>query len=227
MEERLLKKADIVFATSQYLYKEKINYNKNTFYMPHGVDVELFRKALSTDTPVAEVLKNLRKPIIGFFGLVCSEWLDFELLKFMSEAHPEWSIVLIGKVADDVPNVDNWKNIIFLGPRNYTDLPSFCKAFDVAIIPFKITELVKNVNPLKLKEYLAAGNPVVSTRLPELEKYSGIISITNDYGDFVKFIEEIIKNDDYQSRIKRSELVKDDSWEGKFNQISEIILNNK
>ena len=58
-------------------------------------------------------------------------------------------------------------NVHFLGRKPYAALPGYCKAFDVALLPFIKNELTENANPLKLREYLAAGLPVVSTDIPE------------------------------------------------------------
>lgn len=225
MEKTLLKQADLIFATSRLLYEDKKRFNKNTYYLPHGVDADLFNKALHEETPIPEDMKNIPKPVIGFFGLICSEWVDMELLTFIAAAHPEWSVVLIGRISNDVdiPALKKWKNIHLLGPRQYENLPGYCKAFDAAVIPFKLTELGKNVNPLKLREYLAAGVPVVSTPLPELDAYSKVIGLADNHAGFTALLESAVKENDIRSRIKRGESVKGESWDAKFETISEII----
>jgi glycosyltransferase involved in cell wall biosynthesis len=165
----------------------------------------------------------LGKPVIGFFGLVSGDWIDFALLDYMAARHPEWSIVLIGKYADEAPALLRRKNIHLLGPRPYELLPACCKAFDVAIIPFVLSELTRNSNPLKLKEYLAAGVPVVSTKLPEVEHYRGTVGIGEDHRRFVAAVEEALKKERPAMRAARSAAVKQDSWEARFGAISGLV----
>jgi len=222
MEKKLIQKSDIVFATAQRLFDNKSRYNKNTFLMPHGVDVDHFSKALNDDTKIPDDIKDISKPVVGFFGLI-EEWFDQELIKKIAEAKPEWSVVLIGKINIDVTNMKAFKNIHFLGQRDYKNLPEYSKAFDVAIIPFVINELTKNVNPIKLREYLAAGVPVVSTKLPEVEKYSEYAFIADNHDEFIAFLEKAIKNDSKQMKQNRRDFIKNESWRGKIEEISRII----
>lgn len=223
METRLLRKATYVFVTSKQLYERKKKNNSKTFYMPHGVDAELFKKALDLSTDIPSDITKVKKPVIGFFGHVSKDWVDFEIMTFMAQMHPEWSIVLIGKIAEDIPNVSEYNNILLLGSRDYTRLPNYSKAFDVAIIPFVNSELTRNSNPLKLKEYLAAGRSVVSTPIPEVVEFSNIIKIAAGKEAFVLAVEECLRSDSDEQRLKRSKLMNQETWDQRFNIFVEII----
>jgi len=225
MEKELIAKSDIVFATSQRLFKNKRRYNEKTFLMPHGVDVGHFSKALLPETKIPDEMADLSRPIVGFFGLI-EEWLDQELIKKIAEKKPDWSIVLIGKVNVDVSQLREHKNVYLLGPRDYKELPAYSKAFDVAIIPFVINELTINVNPIKLREYLAAGLPVVATKLPECEEYSDYAYIANNHERFISCLEKAIEPESPEKKIKRREFIEKESWKGKVEEISRIILEN-
>ncbi len=85
--------------------------------------------------------------------------------------------MLIGDSAVDLSLYRTVPNMHFLGRRPYADLPAYCKGLDVGLIPFKINDLTRAVNPIKLREYLAAGLPVVSTPLPEVLLYTQVIKI--------------------------------------------------
>lgn len=227
LEKELLRIASVVFITSRRLYDEKKRFNKNTHYMPHGVDAELFSQALLEETVIPIDIGTLQKPVIGFFGLISRDWIDFDLLRYIALARPGWSVALIGRSAQDIPDLSSYKNIIFLGSKDYTALPAYAKAFDAAIIPFVISELTTNANPVKTKEYLAAGKPVVATKIPELEHYRPWVSIADNYEQFVSQIESALKNDCDILKRQRSEAVKDDSWDERFNKISEIIRRSR
>jgi len=231
MEHKLLKKADIVIACSKELSKTREKINPNTYYIPHGVDWDLFRKALDENLQIADDIAPIRKPIIGFYGFVSYDWVDFDLLKKIAMKHTEWSIVLIGKSSVDLRELIMLGNIYYLGVKKFEDLPMYSKAFDVAIIPFNINELTLNSNPLKLLEYLASGKPVVSTRIPEVTKYGNMVKIADTSEEFISAIEQCLKENSTAEMYKRSDSVKTESWDGRMEiisqKLSEYMSNSK
>ena len=130
--------------------------------MRHGVDFEHFRKALDAETN-SRTIAHLPRPIIGFFGLI-ADWVDVDLMAHVAEHFSTGSFVVLGKATTDVSALSEMPNVHLLGRKPYADLPAYCKGFDVAMNPFRINDLTLNANPLKVREYLAAGLPVVSTR---------------------------------------------------------------
>jgi len=211
LDEETSKKADIIFATSQGLLDKKKDLYKSVVYSPHAVDFAHFNKA-GRQGPLPEEIKNIKKPVIGMFGLI-EERLDLELLKYLACLKPEWSILVIGKVMVDIEEFTGLKNVFFIGHRPYEDLPDYARAFDVSIIAFKQDERVKYINPLKLKEYLAMGKPVVSTPMKEAERYSDVIEIARTKEEFLGKIELLLKSDTEQMRQKRIKRVENESWE--------------
>jgi len=222
LERKLLEKVDLCFTSALHLFRDKSLYNPNTHYMPHGVDIAHFSKALKPDTQVAPEIAELPKPVIGFYGLI-EKWIDLDLIEYIAKSHPEWSIAMIGKHVVDISRFDDIKNVHFLGPKPYEILYTYSKGFDVSLIPFAMNKLTLNVNPLKLREYLAAGIPVVSVDLPEVRKYSEVVKIAVDYEDFVRQTEFAVQeNNPYLARY-RSDYMQDESWEGKMKSISEVM----
>jgi len=226
LEDSLLEKANIVFATSEYLcnrLKEK-NRNQNISYSPHAVDYKHFCSARDENLTVAAEVRNLKKPVIGYVGLI-EKWIDLDLIGHIARLRPDWSVVLIGRVAVPANNIDNYANVKILGTKSYEDLPSYMKGFDVCISPFKINELTRSVNPIKIKEYLSTGRPVVATRIPEMEKFKDVVEIADTYDEFVEKIENIHKSDNGENIKKRMEFVKNDDWCSRVEDISKKIVN--
>jgi glycosyltransferase involved in cell wall biosynthesis len=219
MEETLLQKADLVIASAATLQERKRRWNPNTQLVRHGVDYDHFKKALDPQTPLPPELKGLPRPIIGFHGLI-ADWVDLALIRKMAADHPDWSIVLLGQATTDLAPISGLKNIHILGKRPYDALPGYCKGFDVAILPFVINPLTIYANPLKLREYLAAGLPVVATDLPEVRSLGGDIRIGTDPDGFIKQVADIIASGKTGPSPERSQTMEKERWEDKVEELS-------
>lgn len=233
--------ADVVIASSRDLYERCKRYNPNTRLITHGVNYEHFAKAIGQKIETADLRRSTQmgeRPkdlpegkIIGFFGLL-SEWIDQDLIvklaaalrSGVSECPEDASVVLIGEA--DVP-IDRLKaepNVCLLGPKSYAELPFYVAWFDVGIIPFVVNDLTRAVNPIKLREMLAAGCPVISTALPEVAGYVAAVSIARNHEEFVSSVRERIRKP-LTAAEKRtiSERVKGETWETKVGEIVEIV----
>ncbi|HEX8700972.1 MAG TPA: spore coat polysaccharide biosynthesis glycosyltransferase ExoP [Myxococcaceae bacterium] len=218
LEERLLNKADLVITSAERLRENKAKVNPNTVLVRHGTDFQHFVKACDASTEIPEDIANLPKPIIGFFGLV-ADWVDQEAIIATAKAHPEGSVVIIGKVAPDcdASALKAVPNIHMLGRKSYASLPGYCKAFDVALMPFTVNELTLNANPLKVREYLAAGLPVVSTDIPEVRKV-GLCKMATSTEDFVRKVDECLAEGPGPNR-ERAERIFHESWDARVEEI--------
>ena len=222
MERGLMEKADMVVVSSSRLFETKSRYNPNTFLVTHGVDVAHFRSAcLQAIAPPADCA-GLKGPIIGFFGLI-ADWVDLEVVRCLAAARPEWSFLLIGEVQTDISAVRDLPNVHFLGRRGYDSLPAYCKAFDVAVLPFIVNELTVAANPLKLREYLAAGLPVVATPLPEVLKLGALVRTAASPDEFLDQIECLLKEGRRGPDPAVSALMEQESWDQKVEDLSGII----
>ena len=218
LEERLLRKADLCITSAERLRENKAKQNPNTVLVRHGVDFQHFVKACDASTEIPADIANLPKPIIGFFGLM-ADWVDQEAIIATAKAHPEGSVVIIGKVAPDcdVTALKAVPNIHLLGRKSYASLPGYCKAFDVALMPFTVNELTLNANPLKVREYLAAGLPVVSTDIPEVRKV-GLCKMATSTEDFVRKVDECLAEGPGPNR-ERAERIFHESWDARVEEI--------
>jgi len=223
IEEDLFRKSDLVIVSAEKLFESKQHFNENTFVIRHGTDWKHFRKALNDETKIPDEVANLPRPIIGFHGLL-ADWVDFELINKTAEHFKNGSVVLIGKITVDAEKkikiLDGIPNIHFLGRKPYADLPSYCKAFDVALNPFEISELTLAANPLKVREYLAAGLQVVSTDIPEVRILENCL-IGENHQDFIEKIEFVLANP--KSKEEISDGIKLESWEAKIDELREIM----
>jgi len=190
-EARLVRMADVVFTPSQFLAEKCRRLGAvSVHYVPHGVDYAAFARALAKETPVPEDVAGLPRPVVGFYGNLHA-WVDFDLIHALARLRPHWSFVLIGQIYADVSRFNGVANVYFLGRREHAELPAYCKAFDVAMIPYDMRQdRMASVNPVKTKELLAAGVPIVAADVPELRGYGRDVLICHSPAEWLAAIEE-------------------------------------
>ena len=181
--ENMIREADMIVATAQKLVEQTENYvkkysdeKKKVYYLPNAVDDELFDPRKNYEKPNDLILgeKNLL-----YYGSLWGEWFDWEIIKNLAKDKTV-SITLIGdysgikNIVEEMP-----ENVHFLGLKKQTDLPSYLKYVDYAILPFKPGEISDYVSPLKIFEYISMGKTILTTNLPDIQKYPNIYSSNN------------------------------------------------
>ncbi|MEI6149533.1 MAG: glycosyltransferase, partial [bacterium] len=223
MDRRCCVYADLVMASSTDLYERCRPLNPNTVMMAHGVDWEHFREAVSGKR---EEGSGKSAPVVGFFGLL-SEWVDQDLILRLAKEFPQATILLIGKADVEVTRLQGVPNIQLAGPKPFAELPSHIARFTMGIIPFVVNDLTRAVNPIKLREMLAAGCPVVSTALPEVEKYAGIesgvrsaVCVAHDADEFLAGVRACLEHPlSIEERRAVSDSMAGEAWAGKVDAI--------
>jgi glycosyltransferase involved in cell wall biosynthesis len=175
-EERLCRRADAVFVTSPLLLQRLAPLNPHTHFKPNVADTGHFARALDPALPLPDELTAIPEPRLGFIGAISAYKLDLTTLERVALGHPEWSFVLIGPVGEGDPATDvaalaRLANVHLLGPRSYSDLPAYLKGFAVGLLPLRINPYTQAMFPMKFFEYLAAGLPVVATRIHALQAF--------------------------------------------------------
>jgi glycosyltransferase involved in cell wall biosynthesis len=223
MERDLVRRADLVLTSSERLCAERIALNPNTRFVSHGVDVGHFGRALDPRIEAPAELRALPRPVIGFFGLL-ADWVDLDLVRALALARPEWSFVLVGKQATGVGVLRGLPNVHLIGQKPYELLPAYCRGFDVGIIPFRTNELTIRANPLKLREYLAAGLPVVSTPLPEVARYRSLVHLAEGMTGFLDAITTALGERSPALDRARAMAMESESWEARVTEIERHII---
>ncbi|MBI5787573.1 MAG: glycosyltransferase [Candidatus Schekmanbacteria bacterium] len=226
-EELLAKKVNLLFATSTRIAEGKKQFNDNIRLIQHGVDLDIYNK---NTLSLPQDLKNIQRPVIGYIGNI-KYGIDLDLFEYIAQAHPEWSIVLIGPLVlmsdalkkrwENLPH----KNIYLLGYKPIPELPAYIHSLDVALLPYLLIEDVSWCGiPLKLFEYLVMGKPIVSTDFVNFEGIpSQYYEIGKDYRDFVRKIEESLKNNSPEKEQERIAFAQNNSWQKKIEEMFEYI----
>jgi hypothetical protein len=221
MDEALSRTADLVFVTSETMLPRKREFARHVVLSPHGVDVNHFRKATDAGIRLPEEVRSLAGPVIGFFGLI-EAWIDLGLVQTLADRHPEWTFVMIGRVAVASAQVPVRRNILFLGARPYRQLPDYGRRFDVSIIPYRLTQQVHHANPIKLREYLAMEKPIVSVSTPEIEKFGDLVRIATTPDEWERAIEDALANPDGQREAMRA-AADAMTWDARLTRVDRIV----
>ncbi len=225
MERKLIERSDLVIVSAERLLESKQQYNPRTYLITHGVDVLHFREACFANTQVPADCPKTKGPLIGFFGLI-EDWVDIGLIREMAMTRPTWSFVLIGEARADLSPLKDLVNVHLLGRRPYSALPADWKAVDVAILPFVWNELTLAANPLKLREYLAAGLPVVATPLPEVRRLGRLVHLARTSGEYIETIDGLLASGRRGPRLADSLRMDEESWDQKVEQLSAYMENS-
>ena len=220
-ERQIATKSDIIFCTSEAIKKDLLPYNEYCHTITHGVDFHRFNSALESDI-IPDDIKAIGQPIIGFFGGL-DDWVNDGLLYNLAIRYPDANIVLIGRKLRDLSRLERLPNIHFLGFKNPEDLPLYLKQFRVCLIPYVINERLVAVDPIKLREYLAMGKPVVSVDLPEVRKLGDLVYIAENEMDFVAKVGVAMGENSELLINERILEAKRNDWGIKMEDISGII----
>ena len=220
----MLEKADLITVSANKLYKQIPEmYKYKTLIINNGVS-EIFvnlLKSCKIEKQISEI-KNGYQKVVGYYGAI-AKWMDFELLEFLASRLDKYAFVYIGPIFDVQENVNrikkNYKNVFFISQKDYRDLPSYLKGFDVCTIPFLKNEITEAVSPVKLFEYMASKHPIVTVDLQECQNYKSVFT-ANNKEDFLLKIEKALKiqNDiDYLNLIQKETF--ENTWEYRVEQI--------
>lgn len=216
MEQELAVKADIIIAASPEIAKRFPS--EKTFIIPHGADVDLFSRPTE---PATELCTDDPRPVAGFYGAI-DEWLDQDLLAQVISKMPDWRFLFIGSVRVDVSRLTSLENVQFLGQQPHHHLPQYSQHWQASLLPFRDNDQIRSCDPLKLREYLAAGRPIVATPFPAAKRFSRHILFEETAERYADAIRSTL-NDTPDAAMARREAVKDQTWEARAHEVSILI----
>ncbi len=212
LERELLLGADAVLYVSHALMaQESALVGDRAHFLDHGVDLAHFRRRDVAEEP--EDLRRIPRPRVGFFGGIDDYVIDFELLERLAERLPDAQLVLIGDATCSMRRFERFRNVHWLGFRAYEEIPRYGSGFDVAIMPWLRNEWIRSCNPIKLKEYLALGLPIVSTEFPELARYAGLVRSAANADEFVEMVRASLSDGGAGTAASRRASVEPASWD--------------
>ena len=216
-ETRLLKQADLVVTTSAGL-SEIVGQTAKNLLIRNAGEVAYFG-----ETP-ARLAYSSQRPVAGYLGAI-ADWFDIGLVTAAANRFPDWDFVLVGSTDYcDVAGAEKLANVKLIGEVPYDQAAAWVHSFDVAMIPFKLTELTRCTNPVKIYEYLAAGKPVVATALPEVKLMAEVAHVADTHEEFMELLDTAMaeRGDDALAARRRQWAAAHD-WGNRAEQLDEAI----
>lgn len=218
MERLLLQKTDLFVPVSEKLRDMKKTGTATVLYLPHGVDVDHFKKAFRHPA------KSAAPPVVGYFGLI-DDRLDFDLLLELAEKRPSFEWRFLGPLQYCPTELRRMKNCRFLPPVPYGILPETLRDWDVLLLPYKSVPVVEALNPLKLREAIATGKPVVSRDMPWGKPYRDVVSLCSTPEQFLEALDSAVLRGNGVKAKNQWEKVKPESWETRAETLFSAIEN--
>lgn len=214
----LKKHADLViYVNSTLMTKEKANCRKAIF-LDHGVDYEIFAHA-HKEPHVPEEMKRIPHPILGFYGNIDDHTSDISLVEKVADLLSDISIVLIGNSSIDLSALVSRKNVYLLSQKPYEQIAYYAKCFDVCFMPWRHNKWIEACNPIKLKEYLALGKPIVSTPFSELSRYGDLVKVASHAQGFARAVREALEENNSKRVAARRRSVVGCTWDSKASEV--------
>ncbi|MEK6320277.1 MAG: glycosyltransferase [Acidobacteriota bacterium] len=228
MHNDLLARADLVYYSGRKLFEEEcVKYPEiagKARLLEQAADYAHFASATSQEWMQPDDIAGVPHPRLGYFGAIDPWLLDQDLIRHVSRKHPEWHWVLVGLRASPL-DIESLTNVHYLGSKPYSSMPQLAAAFDVCVLPWVTDNAFVNYgSPIKVREYLATGKPVVITPLYEYESLDGILRVSRGYDDFIAKVEDALTNDSEQKREARQQAVKQSTWDARAEQVSDDII---
>lgn len=218
--EEIKRRADLAIYCSKDLMEAEKTQVKASLLVTHGVDFEHFANAGSDKSQFASDLAAIPAPRIGFVGGIDAHTFDPDLLLGLARKLGRLNFVLVG--ASSLPQ--EWcdlANVHMLGRKPYTEVADYMAGCDVLIMPWNDSDWIKACNPIKLKEYLATGRPVVSTDFPALAPFRDLVRTADTVDGFGEQIEAALTAP-YDSEAARAR-VSMETWDAKAAEIADAI----
>jgi glycosyltransferase involved in cell wall biosynthesis len=214
-----LRQADIVFTGGRSLHRGVLAHRPlRTHLFPSGVEPEHYAPARAMRPA------DRARPVAGYVGVV-DERLDLDLVAGLAAALPDWDVDIVGPVVKIDPNsLPQAANLHYRGPQPYGRLPEVMAGFDVALMPFALNDATRSISPTKTLEYLAAGLPVVSTRVPDVvADHEGVVALEDDAAGFARACRSARRHGGLAPAAEVEAVLRRQTWDAIAGRMADIV----
>jgi glycosyltransferase involved in cell wall biosynthesis len=223
-EREVAEQSDLIICSSERLLERARRLYGKGEYVDHGVDFTMFEAAgRSVKRPIE--LEGVKPPLIGFYGNIDGNTVDRQLLELVCRLRPQYTFVLVGDMSSEFEGLKAIPNVVAISRQPYQRVAQFGAVFDVCLMPWLNNEWIEHCNPVKLKEYLALGKPVVSSPFPELQRSGSLCFQASGPEAFAAAIDRALRDDHPTEQEKRKAWASQHTWDEKFESVLNLLRN--
>ncbi|MEC0258401.1 glycosyltransferase family protein [Paenibacillus lautus] len=225
LEVGLMKRADVVFTSSSYLREKMKSIYRFELKDPpnlvnNGISSTLFERGGNGNFGNIGVLKTGGFLNIMYMGTV-GEWIDFDIIINILREKPNVKFTIIGPIDTKVPR---HSRINYVGPVEHNQLPDYALLADALIMPFRLNELVRSVDPVKIYEYIFFQKPVFAINYKEMHKFLPFVTLYSNKEELLQLVEDLQDGKaEVHSKAEIITFLKQNTWDVRCKQIVSIL----
>ncbi len=228
MDADMVARADSLVVVSEHLQSMVRQQGRSASLLTHGVDTDLWRasnRECVSELPqsIRQTFESLAGPRVVFWGVI-DRRMDTPALVQLSRDLISGTIVLIGPQQDPDPQILSLPNVMTLPPQPIQLLPQIAQQADALIMPYADLPVTRAMQPLKLKEYMATGKPVIVNRLPSTLEWSDCLETASSPEEFSQLVRHCLRFGVSPSQQKARSRLARESWSSKARILEQILI---
>jgi len=219
MERALAPNMDRIIAVSEKLVEHVGLLGKSAELLTHGVDTDRW-KVQSKEVP--RELYGLEPPFIVFWGVV-DRRMDTSYVASLASRLEIGTVVMFGPQDDPDPAMLRLPKVIARPSVPFERLPDIAAAASVLVMPYADLPVTRAIQPLKLKEYLASGRPVVVRALPSTFPWQDACDVCDTAESFTEAVIRRISTGVPNEQLLARDRLTSEGWREKATIFSRLL----
>lgn len=223
-EIRLLEMSKYVISSAEYLKHrilKRATVDREVVVVNNAI--ALPDEHLIDDSKMVQIKRELEKFsfVLMYIGTI-SEWFDFETILYSLENNPKAHVVLFGPADVVIPTHER---VHYMGTIERKYIFTIMSFANVLIMPFKVNELIRSVNPVKIYEYIYAAKSIIVSKYEETEKFSKFVSFYTTKEDFSTLISKLAigHKEDLIDKDEMEAFVLANTWNSRYKLLRTLL----